>query len=137
MNLKIVIALITFLSVTGCAHKLALHPREGGATFQGVADESGRKVELQVDGEVYKGTYVYDGGGVIIGNSTGFGVAGSSVMQSTGIYTGYAPGSGNGQWYARSSSGTSIRCEFLYKDGSGLGVCERNDGKVYDLQILN
>ena len=137
MNLKIVIALITFLSVTGCAHELALHPRDGGATFQGVANESGRKVELQVDGEVYKGTYVYDGGSVIIGNSTGFGVAGSSVIQSTGIYTGYAPGSGNGQIFARSPSGKSIRCEFLYKDGSGLGVCERSDGKVYDLQILN
>jgi hypothetical protein len=133
--------LISLLAATvllaGCSHQLVLYPRDVGPVGKGVANESGKKVSITLEDTVYLGTYVHDSGSAIIGNTFGVGSVGSSVIQMSGLSTGYVPGTGNGQLFVRAQNGLSIRCEFTYRSGSGLGVCQRSDGKQYDLQILN
>lgn len=123
------VALVGFL-LTGCSHNLSLHSRDGSPSGQGVAQEAGKTITINLNGKVYSGTYVRDGGKVAIFQSY-------SGAFGSGFGTAYVPGSGNGRVLATSADGDAIRCEFLYSSGSGIGVCHDNSGKDYDLLIHN
>jgi hypothetical protein len=125
--------------LTGCAHNLTLHPRDGSPTGQGVAQEAGKTVTINLNGKVYSGTYVHDGGKVATfqsyGNATAYSGTKSASAFGSSVGTAYVPGSGNGRVLATSSDGDAIRCEFQYSNGSGIGVCHDNSGKEYDFLI--
>ena len=131
--------LVLVLALSGCSHQLTMYPVGGGTLGQGVAEESGKRVTINLNGTTYTGTYVHDGGSVAAfqsyGTATGF--SGSKTATATGNSFGsmYVPGSGNGRIIASSASGNSIRCEFQYVSGSGIGTCRDGAGKEYDLQI--
>ena len=137
--MKKLLAYLILIFVAGCAHQLELYSRDGGANGTGTAQEAGKQITINLDGSVYKGTYTYDGGKTIISNAYGSATAYSGNRSATAYgnstSTSYIPGSGLGRVFAHSQDGKSLRCEFSYSQGSGLGVCEDNDNKPYDLVI--
>lgn len=137
-NSLIQVALVSFL-LTGCAHNLSLHSRDGSPSGQGVAQEVGKTVTINLNGKVYSGTYVHDGGKVATfqsySNATAYSGTKSASAFGSSFGTAYVPGSGNGRVLATSADGDAIRCEFQYSSGSGIGVCRDNSGKDYDLLI--
>ena len=139
-----------FLMLTGCAHQLDLLSRTNSGNGSGKAEEMGKKVTIYLKDRTYIGTYVYDGLKVITTTSrsntnstatataysrnktaTAYGYGNSS---STAYATSYIPGSGNGSFVATSGDDT-IRCDFNFKDGTGIGYCQNNSGEEYDLII--
>jgi len=137
----ILVVLAIVVSVAGCTHNLTLIPRQGGEKGQGVAQEVGKTVTITVNGKTYTGNYVYGGGSVAFFNTYGSSTAYSGTRTATaygsGFGTAYIPGSGNGRILVTSPDGDAIRCELQYSSGSGLGICQDNAGKEYDLQIHN
>lgn len=139
--LKYIIVLVFIIYLSGCAHHFTLIPRDGKEKGQGVAQEVGKTVTITLNGKTYTGNYVYGGGSVAFFNTFGSATAYSGTKTATafgsGFGTAYVPGSGNGRILATSPDGDVIRCEFLYSGGSGLGICQDNAEKEYDLQIHN
>lgn len=129
----------TAILLSGCSHPLTLFARGGGVSGSGEANEIGKKVTINIGTKVYTGTYVYDGGAVIVGSSygtaTAFYGARSAMAYGSTSSTTYVPGSGNGKVLATSSSGDSIRCDFMYSSGTGIGYCQDSAGQEYDLLI--
>lgn len=134
------ILLVLLLALAGCTHQISLIPRDGGQAGSGEANESGKKVTINLSGRTYLGTYVYDGGSVITTQSYGTTQAVSGAARATAFTNGtassYVPGSGNGKILAF-SGGDSLRCDFQYSGGTGIGICTDNAGKQYDLLIAN
>jgi hypothetical protein len=122
------------IALVGCNHKLALYSSDG-EMGSGIAEESGKKVTIEISGRRYVGNYVFGGGSVGITSGVGYGIVGSSPLTVSSIGTTYVPGSGDGKIFVRAQDNSSMRCEFQYSDGAGLGVCQRSDGKVFDLVI--
>ena len=137
--MKKTLSYLVVLTLFGCAHQVELYSRDGSPGGNGVAQEAGKLITINLDGNEYKGTYTYDGGKTIISNAYGNATAYSGNRSATGYShatsTSYIPGSGLGRVFVHSTSGKSLRCEFSYSSGSGLGVCEDNDNKPYDLVI--
>jgi hypothetical protein len=128
--------LLCSASLVGCAYSLALHPRDGGSVGTGRADGSSKTVEINLNGKTYRGPYIYDRGAVIA--SQGFATAFSGARVAAGINTlgtTYVQGSGNGRVLATSSDGDALRCEFTFREQAGIGVCEDNSHRQYDLVI--
>lgn len=150
------------LSLTGCAGKFTLIDRENGEIYGGVTDGgtmsgSGNAI-LNIDGEEYKGPWIYQasGGsfsfGSFNGNSTAVGTA--TAYAPRGVSTAQLNANantntfgqtsalglsavGNGMINARSQSGRFVRCIFTFNtmSNTGVGECARNDGRTYDLSI--
>lgn len=132
-------ALVLAIALSGCAYNLTLHPRDGGPVGSGTANSSNKSLTIDLAGKTYRGTYVYDGGSPVFsqtfGNATAFNRFGTTSAYGSATTTGYVPGSGQGRVVAFASDGSSIRCEFTFRQGSGIGVCEDNTNKPYDLVI--
>jgi hypothetical protein len=126
--------------LAGCTHQFALMPRDGGHSGSGEANESGKEININLNGRAYIGTYVYDGGKFITTHASGITQGYAGGLNATASYTGVAstfvPGSGNGKIVA-TSDGDTLRCDFQYSNGSGIGICNDKAGKQYDLLILN
>lgn len=133
------ICILSTVFLFGCSHQLTMYPVGGGALGQGVAEESGKRVTINLNGNTYTGSYVHDGGSVATfqsyGSATAFSGTKIATVAGNSFGSAYVPGSGNGRILAHSSSGDAIRCEFQYVGGSGIGVCRDGSGKEYDLQI--
>lgn len=124
--------------ISGCAHQLELISRNNSGNGNGTAQEAGKQITINLNGKTYKGTYVYDGKKTIQSFSSGTATA-SNGYQYANVYEAgsgvtYIPGSGNGKIIATSGDDT-IRCDFNYSSGSGVGYCENNNGATFDLLI--
>jgi hypothetical protein len=132
--------LLVLIVLTGCTHQFALVPRDGGTSGSGEANESGKEISVKLNGRTYIGTYVYDGGKTITTHSSGILQGYSGALNATASYSGtastFVPGDGIGRIVA-TSDGDTLRCDFHYSDGSGIGLCKDRAGKQYDLLILN
>jgi hypothetical protein len=132
--------LLAFFALAGCTHQFALMPRDGGHAGSGEANEAGKEIGITLNGRTYVGTYVYDGGKIITTHSSGIAQGYSGALNATASYTETAStfitGSGNGKIVA-TSDGDTLRCDFQYSDGSGIGLCNDKAGRQYDLLILN
>ena len=128
--------------LSGCGHNVTLMERGGPAAGGGAIPytmmNSG-DITITIDGEPYSGRWVLSKGG-----SYSFGTAFGSSVGAGGASTGTAYGSGinmsasgNGNILARSEAGKGLRCIFNYSGMSrnGAGVCQDDDGRVYDMQI--
>lgn len=140
MRIRLTLAILLVATVvSGCSHNLTLISRQGGGAGDGVAEELGKKVTINLNGKIYTGQYVFGGGTVAFTNSYGsaaaYSGAGTATAYGSGMSTTYMPGSGNGRVLATSADGDAIRCEFQYSSGNGIGVCTDNAENVYDLQI--
>lgn len=132
-------ALAAMALLSGCAHAIVLSPRGGGAAGHGSAPmalgNSGR-ISVALNSQTYSGlwTYVPDGGSLTLLN----GVA-TSQNGLVSVHGAAASTSTRGAGLANLSAadGSSMRCEFTYSEwsGTGVGVCQRNDGALYDIHI--
>jgi len=162
MNMKpflpsvIALALLT----TGCAAKFTMIDRANGDIHVGETEGStmsgsGTAV-LRIDGEEYKGPWIYQssGGSFGFGNfsaaSSAIGTATSpggrnsnmTSLTGTGVSTGTAStygvsAVGNGMINARAASGKFVRCIFSFNvmTDTGIGECLRSDGRTCDLNV--
>ena len=138
--MKSAISCLAAILLAGCAHTLTLYPVGGGQAGNGTANEINKRVTINLNGRSYTGTYVHDGGQLmpttVYGSaSTYSGSYSSGTAYGTSVGTTYVPGSGNGRILAASPAGDTIRCDFLYRSGSGIGQCEDSAGKRYDLKF--
>lgn len=130
--------LLSLVLLCGCAHNLQLVSRSNSGNGTGVAQEAGKQITINLNGQTYTGTYVYDGTKVLFTTGDAYATAysGNSSASAYGHSnsTTYIPGSGKGQLVATSGNDT-IRCDFNYSDGSGIGYCQDNSHNEYDLII--
>lgn len=89
-------------------------------------DQLSKTVEINVDGVVYRGSFVQ-------GMSAGVGVVTTGGRVGTGTVL---AGDGSGQALLTSAEGKVLRCVF----GSvvawrGQGQCQTNEGRIFDLLI--
>lgn len=126
------LALIGVLALQACSYNLTLLPRGPGEFAHGVAHRPDKSVSVTLNGREYDGQFVYvAGGSFTLASVTGSGgtyAAGTGVAMSA---------SGNGNILASSHDGHNLRCVFNYSQWSkgGTGVCQTDDGSLYDLQI--
>lgn len=148
------------LLLTACSGKFTLIDRTNGDIHTGTTDGSTMSgtgaVVLSIDGEDYRGPWVYQasGGSFSFSNfsatsnafatGTAFGPRGMSTAQLSGTGTSFGTASalgvsavGNGMINAKAPSGRFVRCIFTFNtmNNTGIGECARNDGRVYDLNV--
>ena len=157
-NLKLIFSLLATLTLLGCEslHHFTINPREPGASGQGVAYGLKKTVDISLNGNNYTGTFILDTGKVktyvsnssVAVNSNITATSGTNTAYGTGFGQAYGTsvgnvyeqGSGNGKLLATNSKGDAIRCEFtinLTRHGTGLGICQDNAGKQYDMLVLD
>ena len=157
---RLIFGIAFMLSLSACSGKFTLIDRANGDIHTGVTDGStmsgAGSVVLSIEGEEYRGPWVYQssGGSFSFSNfsttsnafATGsaFGPRGLTTAQITGTGTTNGAASalgvsavGNGMINAKSQSGRFVRCIFTFNtmNNTGIGECERNDGRVYDLNV--
>jgi hypothetical protein len=125
---------------------MELISKDNSGNGNGMANTSGKEVSFILNGKSYRGTYIFDGGKTIstiqTGSATGTANAyaygntrtDSAMAFGSGYSSTYIPGSGNGKAIATSGDDT-LRCEFKFDQGTGLGICKRNNGSEYDLIV--
>lgn len=127
-----------FLFLCSCqyTHQMQLISRNNTGNGTGTVEERGKKVTIYLNEKTYIGTYVHDGGSSVTsinsGSATAYNAYGSSTAHGTSSSVSYIPGSGNGRIIATNGEDT-LRCDFKYSQGSGVGYCEDNKGNSYDL----
>ncbi len=157
---KIILTISLAFFLAGCAGKFTLIDRSNGDIFGGTTDGStvsgSGGVVLSIEGEDYRGPWVYQasGGNFSFSNfsatsnafatGTAFGPRGLSTSQLSGTGTSVGTASalgvsavGNGMINAKAPSGRFVRCIFTFNtmNNTGIGECARNDGRVYDLSV--
>lgn len=148
------------LLVSACSGKFTLIDRTNGDIHTGTTDGSTMSgtgtVVLSIEGEDYRGPWVYQasGGSFSFSNfsatsnalatGTALGPRGLSTAQLSGTGTSIGSASalgvsavGNGMINAKAPSGRFVRCIFTFNtmNNTGIGECARNDGRVYDLNV--
>ena len=89
----------------GCAHNLTIIPKNGNISGNGKANEMGKSIMVNINNKMYTGRYAH------------------SMLTDSG------------KAYMSSSDGSSISCDFIYSNFSGLGTCEDEYGEKYDIII--
>lgn len=147
--------LFVCLLLAGCGsmppHNISLVPRDGqGVGGTGSVPETGARsgpLAINVDGKAYRGTWTFvpEDGSVTttlldpldtalapgaVGGPAVVGVAREATVVNR-------PTRGVGVGHLRAADGSSLRCEFRYDTVAytGLGACQTEAGKVYDLTI--
>ena len=104
----------------------------------GTVQELGKEITINLHGQTYTGTYIYDGTKTISSMSLASATArnGSSAASvlGSGFSTTHIPGSGDGKALVICGNNT-LRCDFNAVNGKGIGYCQDNAGKEYDLLI--
>ena len=139
--MKRAVFLALSLVLSGCAYQLTLMPRDGGSMYQGTATGdgvSGRgEMSVTIQGDTYQGTWtaVRDYSSMTLMNAYGQNNRGVRA-QAIGYGTTTSAGS-SGLALLRSLNNKGLRCEFQYGGyGTGLGVCQDDAGRLFDMQIL-
>lgn len=121
------------VAAVGCAgllppHNVALMAADGsGGGGQASRGTSNGIIELFIDKEVYRGTWVAGRAGTM-----GYASSGTVFVSGTSAST-----TSGGTALLRSDTGGTLRCRFTY-DGlgrAGFGECVDKGGKRYDMQI--
>jgi hypothetical protein len=133
--------LVLALLLSGCTVSSTFIDQRTGAEYQGktlggTLSSEGR-LQAEIDGEIFQGSWVYmaSGGGVAVGTSTTVSSGGSTsfgTLSALGM-----PSGGKGTVNMTGDKGSVIRCVYEWNDwtSSGIGECDRNDGRRYDLRL--
>lgn len=133
------LAIALAASLCGCAATVTFVDRTNGNEYVGHTGGTGAShgaLSAQIDGSDYTGHWIYSasGGGYSLG--TGFGVA--NGVAAVGSASALAiSAQGNGLIDMRDAGSRFIRCVFSFNafSNTGIGECQRNDGRLYDLRI--
>lgn len=128
------------ICLTGCAYTcdIYLTGRTSGITAHTkvvvTTGHSSGDVTLTINGKTYTGRWVYVSGSGSLNLATATVVSGSHVGSTTGMAVGL-PSGGNGTMNLKAPDGSTLRCVYDYSEwsSSGVGVCQGNDGEVYDV----
>ncbi|MBV7539462.1 hypothetical protein [Acidovorax sp. sic0104] len=118
------LTVLALIQLAGCTGHLKLV--EDGKVHSGRYDQLSKSLEINVDGVLYRGSFVQ-------GVSAGFGTAmtGTRVGISTVMVT-----DGSGQALLTSPEGKVLRCVFgPVVAWRGQGQCQTNEGRLFDLLI--
>jgi len=124
----------------GCVHNVTLMERNNGAMWTGqvaraLVSYSG-DISINFKGEQFTGKWVFASNSTTsMGLLNTYGKAGGvSSSIGTGLIVG---GLGIGNAFLHSESNKTLRCEFQYSEMSdtGIGICQDNEGGIYDMQI--
>ncbi len=124
----------------GCAATVTLVDRTDGQeyvgrTIGGTATSEG-KLSVLVQGSTYTGHWIYSasGGGYSLGTGVAFAPGATAVGTASAVAL---SAQGNGLIDMRNEAGKFIRCVFSFNgfSNTGIGECQRNDGRLYDLRI--
>lgn len=134
-----IFSLLVTIILGGCAYPLQIHSRDGSGSWSGIANSGNKSMTINLEGVNYTGNYIFDNGSVattnVYGTVNAYGSAKPATAHSQSYGTTYIPGSNQGQAFLLAPDGKSLRCRFTYIGNSGLGECQSNNGKVYDLVI--
>lgn len=141
---KALIVLAGIALLSGCAANISLIDRTTGNSYSGktigAALGGNGEIQANVEGTEYKGTWTYSatGGSLSLGSAT------TSAYGSGGYATAFSSGNsmnisaqGKGLINMKSSDGRFIRCVFDFNEwsNSGIGECQRNDNRLFDLTV--
>lgn len=129
--MKKLLVLGALVLLSACTHRLELQQRGGSMHGFGTAKESDKSVVVTIGEKTYRGSYVFASGG-----SQGMLYGANNRGKTVGMF-GSSTGVGGGSIIARSADGAGLRCQFQYSttNSQGLGECQDDSGKLYDLQI--
>ncbi len=134
------------LAMAGCASQVILTPRDGGPA--GVGTSSGAMgsrgaLKIQLEGQQYVGEWVVSAEGGFSGfkapkaKSKGNAFASDNLAKAKGMVTAGYAGNGDGRAIASAADGKILRCNFHVNTvtSNASGLCERSDGRLYDLSM--
>jgi len=136
-------AVLSAMALAACANAVTLSSCDGGPS--GTGSSTGAlanrgKLKITLEGKQYSGEWVVSDEGRFSGYSEG--KAGQKFTQknlavASGIIRAGTSGNGDGRAYANAPDGDSLRCHFNVNalTSTAFGLCERNDGRVYDLTM--
>lgn len=95
------------------------------------------QLSAEIEGESYTGSWAYmsSGGSTTMGTGS---VVSSSGEVAVGTLSGFAvSAAGRGVVNMKGDKGSLIRCVYDWNEwsSSGIGECERSDGRKYDLRL--
>ncbi len=96
-------------------------------------------LRIDLEGQHYVGEWIVSPEGGFSGYSNpaaGDKTLGShKLKQAQGVMSAKFIGNGDGRAYANAKDGSTLRCNFHFNaiTSAAQGLCERNDGKLYDL----
>jgi len=142
---KFGMAALAATALAGCASMVTLTARDGGPGGVGVSPGSvgGRgTLRINLEGKQYVGEWVVSTEGGFAGFSnadkpTRKTLGSSSLGKATGIVSAGIASNGDGRAYANGPGGATLRCNFRLNAVTSMaqGLCERNDGRLYDLTM--
>lgn len=119
--------------------RITLVDRTNGEEYGGTTSSTGRTegdLSAVVEGANYSGHWIYsaNGGAYTIGSGITFARGAAAVGTGSALAV---SAQGNGLVNMRDPTGRFIRCVFNFNgfSNSGIGECQRNDGREYDLRI--
>ena len=125
------------LTLAGCSYNLQLMARDSGESGSGTAayGQQTGAVNIKIGDQAYTGTWASArmNDSFTLLNTYGRNSRGTSAT-GTGFGQSYSSGSA-GRALLRSSSGAGLRCEFQTGGSAGYGVCQNDQGKLYDMLI--
>lgn len=140
--------LVAAAALTGCAAKLQIIDRNTGQVHQGEtigsASRGSGEAQAVIDGTPYRGPWIYSAKGgsysLITGTTSATAFSGGRMATATGTGMAQAfniPAQGSGLITLRADDSQFIRCVFDFNEwtNTGIGQCQRNDGRAYDLAI--
>lgn len=138
-----ILVLAMAAALNGCAASLKFIDRETGDIYLGktgsTASGSG-SVTADIAGEAFAGEWVYtpNGGGYTLATGSAMASGPSGVTTASGTVTGVTVAAkGDGMIHMKGASGHAMRCVFTFNSmsDSGMGECQRNDGRLFDVTI--
>jgi hypothetical protein len=149
--MKPIPAVMCVVLLSGCAAQLNFIDRTDGQQHRGMTGStagSSGEARATIDGVEYKGTWIFSRSGgayslaTINSTSSATAYGGGAAVSAYGIGSATATAigisaHGRGLMHLRSSTEASIRCVFDFNTMSdtGIGECQRNDGRLFDLTI--
>lgn len=134
---------LSAMALAACANAVTLSARDGGPS--GIGTSTGAManrglLKIVLEGKQYAGEWIVSDEGRF--NGYGEGKAGQKFTQknlaiASSIIRAGTSGNGDGRAYANAPDGDSLRCHFNVNalTATAFGLCERNDGRVYDLTM--
>src|SRR5262249_20381848 len=134
-----ILTVSVLLTLSGCAATTTFVDRTNGQEYVGKTGSTATSegdISALIEGSTYNGRWIYSASGGGYSLATGTAVSGGAM--AVGTATGIAVSAqGNGLINIRDAAGSHIRCVFSFNEFSdtGIGACQRNDGREYDLRI--
>jgi len=130
---------LVIVSLCGCAATVTFVDRTDGHEYIGKSGGTGRaegELSALIEGSTYTGHWIYtaNGGGYSLATGAAFSGRASAFGSASAVNI-FAQG--NGLINIRSDTGQFMRCVFNFNgmSNTGIGECQRNDGREYDLRI--